>query len=48
MMVRSGVDFFYFEIHQAPSNLSGQFSLFGQFFLHWAAATLKGLGEFPN
>jgi hypothetical protein len=53
MMVKSGLDFFYFEIHQAPSempaNLPGQFSLSGQiFFLHWAAATLKGLGEFQN
>ena len=43
---------FYFEIHQAPSeipaNLPGQFSPSGQIFLHWAAATLKGLGEFQN
>jgi hypothetical protein len=43
---------FYFEIDQAPSeipdNLPGQFSLFGQIFLHWAAATLKGLGEFHD
>ena len=35
---------FYFETHRAPSdipaNLQGQFST-----LHWAAATLKGLGE---
>ena len=46
------VDFFYFEIHRAPSDipatLPGQFSLSGQIFLHWAAATLKGLGEFQN
>ena len=51
-MVKSGLEFFYFEIHQAPSeipaNLPGQFSLSGQIFLHWAAATLKGLGEFQN
>jgi hypothetical protein len=43
---------FYFEIHQAPSeipaNLPGQFSHSGQIFLHWAAATLKGLCEFQN
>jgi hypothetical protein len=43
---------FYFEIHRAPSeipaNLPGKFSLSGQIFLHWAAATLKGLGEFQN
>ena len=40
----------YFEIQRAPSEipakLPGQFSLSGQIFLHWAAATLKGLGEF--
>ena len=44
--------FFYFEIERAPSeipaNLPGQFSLSGQIFLHWAAATLKGLVEFQN
>ena len=41
------VYFFYFEILLAPSelpaNLPGQFSLSGQLFLHWAAATLKRL-----
>jgi hypothetical protein len=31
-----------------PANLPGQFSLSGQIFLLWAAATLKGLGEFQN
>ena len=44
--------FFYFEIHRAPSeipaNLPGKFGLSGQIFLHWAAATLKGLSEFQN
>ena len=43
---------FYFEIHGAPSeiptNLPGQFILSGQTFLHWAAVTMKGLGEFQN
>jgi hypothetical protein len=43
---------FYFEILQAPSeipaNLPDLFSLSGQIFLHWAAATLKGLVEFQN
>jgi hypothetical protein len=43
---------FYFEIHGAtseiPANLPGQFSLSGQIFLHWAAATLKGLCEIQN
>ena len=52
MMVKSGLEFFYFEILLAPSvlpaNLPGQFSLSGQMFLHWAAATLKGLVEFQN
>ena len=42
----------YFEIHRAPSeipaSLPGKFSPTGQFFWHWAAATLKGLGEFQN
>ena len=43
----------YFEIHRAPSeipaNLSGQFSsTVPGFFLHWAEATLKGLGKFQN
>ena len=28
--------------------LPGQFSLLGQIFLHWAAATLKGLVKFQN
>ena len=52
MMMKSGLDFFYFEIQRAPSeipaNLPGQFSLSGQIFLHWAAATMKRLGEFQN
>ena len=43
---------FYFEIllvpSELPANLPGQFSLSGQLFLHWAAATLKGLVEFQN
>ena len=42
----------YFEIPHAPSeipaNQPGQFSLSGQIFLHWAAATLKGHVEFQN
>ena len=49
MIVKSGL-VFYFEILLAPSglpaNLPGQFSLSGQLFLQWAAATLKGLVEF--
>ena len=44
MMVKRSLDFFYFEIEQTPSeihaNMPGQSSLC---FLHWAAATLKGL-----
>ena len=42
----------FFEIYWAPSEipakLPGQFSPNGQIFLDWAAATLKGLSEFPN
>ena len=42
----------YFEIHRAlleiPAKPTGQFGHSGQIFLHWAAATLKGLGEFQN
>ena len=37
---------FYFEIHRAPAKLPGQFSHSEQIFLHWAGATLEGLGEF--
>ena len=33
---------------ELPANLPGQFSLSGQIFLHWAAATLKGLDELQN
>ena len=52
--MKSGLEFFYFEILLAPSekpaNLPGQFSLSRQIFLHWAwaAATLKGLVGFQN
>ena len=52
MMVKTGLEFFYFENLQGPSEmpayLPGQFSLSGHIFLHWAAATLKGLVEFQN
>jgi hypothetical protein len=51
MMMKNSLDSF-FEIKRAPSeilaNLPGQFSLSGQIFLHWAAVTLKGFGEFQN
>ena len=51
MMVKSGL-VFYLEILLAPSelraNLTGQLSLSGQHFLHWEAATVKGLVEFQN
>ena len=46
MMMESGLDFFYFEILRAsseiPANLPGQFSHYWQIFWHCAAATLKG------
>ena len=52
MMVKSGLDIFFFEIHRAPSeipaNLPGQFSFFGQNFLHWAAATPSWLFEIQS
>ena len=51
MMVKSGLEF-YFQIllspSEIPANLPGQFSHSGQIFLHWAAAVLKGLGQFQN
>ena len=52
MMVKRCLEFFFFEIPLAPleipANQPGQFSLSGQIFLHWAAATLKGHVEFQN
>ena len=49
MMVKSGLIFFYFEIERAPLDVpANQFSLSGPVFLHWAAATLMGLGKFQN
>ena len=48
--VKSGLEFFHFEIHAGPSeisaNLPSQFSVSGQIFLHLAEASLKGHGEF--
>ena len=48
--MKSGVEFFYFEIPLAPSeilaNLPGQFKLSGQISLHRAAETLKGSVNF--
>ena len=41
IMEKSGL-----ESLEIPANLPGQFSLSRQIFLHWAAATLKGLAEF--
>jgi hypothetical protein len=42
----------YFEIPHTPSEIPayqpGQYSLSGQIFLHWAAATLKVHMEFQN
>ena len=47
-MVKNDLEFFILKFTEIPANLPGQFSLSGQIFLHWAAATLKGLGEFQN
>ena len=41
MMVKSGIEKIILKFH-------GQFSLSGQIFLHWAAATLKAIVEFQN
>ena len=38
----------FYQPLRIPANLPGQFSLSGQIFLHWAAATLKGLVEIQN
>ena len=46
MMVKIGLEFFV--LRYVPANLLCQFSLSGQIFLHWAAASLKGLDEFQN
>ena len=46
-MVKSGLDFFILKSY-VPANLPGQFSQYGQIFLHWAAATLKGHVGFQN
>ena len=50
MMVKSGLKFIlkFTEPLQIPAKLLGQFGHSGQIFLHWAAATQKGLGEFQN
>jgi hypothetical protein len=40
--------FYYLAASKILANLPGQFSLSGQIFLHWAAATLLGLAEIQN
>ena len=47
MMVKSGLVFFYFEILLALTE-ARPIQPFRAAFLHWAAATLKGLVEFQN
>ena len=46
MMLKSGLEFILNS--PIPAKLPGPFGHSGQIFLHWAAATLKGLGEFQN
>ena len=49
MMAKSGLEFFYFDILLATSELPARsIQPFWADFLHWAAATLKGLVEFQN
>ena len=45
MMVKNEIDPAPSEI---PANLPGQFNLSWLTFLHWAAATLSGQGEYQN
>ena len=52
-MVKSGLEFFILKLNEPLQgylliNLPGQFNLSGQIFLHWVAATLKGLVGFQN
>ena len=51
-MVKSGLELFILKFtepsSEIPANIPGQFNLSGQIFLHWAAATLKALGEFQK
>jgi hypothetical protein len=48
-MVKSGLELFILKfIELLQRYLPCQFSLTGQIFLDWAAATLKGLGEFQK
>ena len=51
-MMKNDLEFFILKLtktlQEIPANLPGQFNLNGQNFLHWATATLKGLGEFQN
>ena len=47
MMVKSGLESPFFEVVLAPSGSPANLPrLSKQIFLHWAAATLKGLVEF--
>ena len=50
MIVKSGLESIlkFTKPVQTPAKLPSQFSHSGQIFLHWAAATLKGLVEFQN
>ena len=48
MMVKSGLKFILKLTEPLQRYLPGQFGHSGQIFLHWAAATLKGLGEFQD
>ena len=49
-MVKSGLDFLILKFSNPlqKAELPGQFSHSGQIFLHWAAVTLNGLGEYET
>ena len=47
-MVKTGLEFILKLTEPLQRYLLSQFGHSGQIFLHWAAATLKGLGQFQN
>ena len=50
-MVKSGLEFilkFTETLQRYLLSCQANSAILGRYFLHWAAATLKGLGEFQN
>jgi hypothetical protein len=52
MMVKNGLEFFILKFTEPLQRYlltcQANSAFLGRYFLHWAAATLKGLGEFQN